>query len=130
MKKELDEKLVKDFPKLFKDRYESEYKTAMCWGFECGDGWEPLIRRCAEKLEKLNDSMENSEDYIVASQVKEKFGTLRFYTESYPLDLSIQYNEAINTAETESSVTCEKCGNPGETLYLYGWFRTVCKDHS
>jgi len=25
----------------------------MCWGFSCGDGWEPLIRELSEKLEPI-----------------------------------------------------------------------------
>lgn len=52
MKKELDEQLVKDFPNLYKDRHSSIMSSCMGWGFDCGDGWEPLIRRLSEKLEK------------------------------------------------------------------------------
>lgn len=53
MNKELDEKLVKDFPLLYKDRYKSMMSTAMYWGFDCSAGWEPIIRRLSEKLEPL-----------------------------------------------------------------------------
>lgn len=50
MKRELDEALCKDFPLLFRDRSGNMSRTCMCWGFP-GNGWEPLIRELAEKLE-------------------------------------------------------------------------------
>ena len=43
MSPELDNELCTKYPKLFKNRYQSCEKTAMCWGFECGDGWFVLI---------------------------------------------------------------------------------------
>jgi len=52
MDQELDKKLVSDFPLLFRDRYADCRRTCMCWGFP-GNGWEPLIRELAGKLEKL-----------------------------------------------------------------------------
>jgi len=77
MTPELDEKLVKDFPILYKDRYSDMRHTAMCWGFECSNGWEPLIRELSEKLENYN--RRHLGEAIVATQVKEKFAGLRFY---------------------------------------------------
>ena len=38
MKKELDEALVAKYPKIFKYRHAPMTHTAMCWGFDCGDG--------------------------------------------------------------------------------------------
>lgn len=43
MKKELDEKLCRDYPEIFKNRRGNMKETAMCWGFECGDGWYHII---------------------------------------------------------------------------------------
>ena len=53
MREELDKKLVEDFPLLYADRGRSMQETCMCWGFSCGDGWEPLIRELSSKLEPL-----------------------------------------------------------------------------
>ena len=53
MREELDKALCKDFPLCFSDRNGDMKDTAMCWGFECLDGWEPSIRKTAEKLEPL-----------------------------------------------------------------------------
>jgi hypothetical protein len=43
MKKELDEALCAKYPLIFKDRHENMQNTAMCWGFDCGDGWYNII---------------------------------------------------------------------------------------
>lgn len=61
---------------------------------------------------------------IEAVQVKEKFGTLRFYT-----NYSDEYIDgAISMAEHMSSITCETCGKPGE-LQGKGWLYTACEEH-
>ena len=61
------------------------------------------------------------------AQVKEKFGTLRFYV--YGGNDAIQ--GMIRLAETMSARTCELCGDPGESTYqkVGGWIQTLCPDH-
>ena len=61
----------------------------------------------------------------VASQVKEKFGGLRFYVQA-ATDKHYQY---INFAESMSYRTCESCGSPGKT-YTDGWHTTLCDIHA
>jgi hypothetical protein len=61
---------------------------------------------------------------VVAVQVKEKFGTLRFYTNHEDDYIS----GLISMACSMSSVTCEVCGNPGKSNDD-GWIYTRCKDH-
>lgn len=49
-----------------------------CW--ECGDGWTRPLSNLSYALETLNITLGKRHGYrIVADQVKEKFGTLRFY---------------------------------------------------
>jgi hypothetical protein len=43
MRKELDEALCAKYPLIFRDRRANMQVTAMCWGFECGDGWYNII---------------------------------------------------------------------------------------
>lgn len=146
-----DKALCKDFPKLYAQRGLSPRETCMCWGFSCGDGWEPIIRRLSAKLEAAG---------AVAVQVKEKFGTLRFYIEgiAQPTPLRtrlhriwlhltgrgtwlwtwwkpwqlwwiLDYPPAwdwIQEAKTESAKTCERCGEPG-TLCGGPWLYTFCE---
>ena len=115
MKKELDEKLVKDFPLLYKDRHVDCMVTCMCWGFETGDGRESLIRELSEKLEALIKAMpEDKQSTYRASQVKEKFGYLHFYMTSYTNEI----RELIKEAAEKSEVTCEVCGKEGYTVHV------------
>jgi rubrerythrin len=139
MRDELDKKLVEAFPKLYADRNKSERATAMCWGFP-GDGWFQLLWDLSEKLEKIieqeettcgicrlsehepNENCGFSPYWIRASQVKEKFGTLRFYMTHHNKEVQA----AIEEAQDLSAVTCESCGAPGE-LRGTGWVKTLCE---
>jgi hypothetical protein len=58
-------------------------------------------------------------------QVKEKFGTLRFYIRA---GTDEHYNY-ISFAESMSAVTCETCGKPGKRLGR-GWIYTACEEHA
>jgi hypothetical protein len=62
---------------------------------------------------------------VTVDQVKEKFGTLRFYYsggDDYVSGL-------VSMAESMSAVTCEECGNPGKQVGG-GWITTLCKEHA
>lgn len=129
MKKELDEALCKDFPRLFGDRFADMRETAMCWGFECGDGWEPLIRELAVFIEYINKNLLTSKNYIISSQVKEKYGTLSFYVSSVPSKYADVVFDAIDKAERKSAKICEVCGKRGK-LRGKGWYYTACLKHA
>lgn len=43
MSPELDRLLCEKYPKVFQDRYSDARTTAMCFGFQCQDGWFSLI---------------------------------------------------------------------------------------
>lgn len=62
---------------------------------------------------------------VVAMQVKEKFGTLRFYYSGG--DEYISGIEAM--ADSMSAVTCETCGAPGKSR-SGGWIQTLCDTHA
>jgi hypothetical protein len=53
MRQELDEELCRIAPHLFGDRRADMRTTAMCWGFDCGDGWYDLLKETALKLESF-----------------------------------------------------------------------------
>jgi hypothetical protein len=63
-------------------------------------------------------------EQVVATQVKEKFGDLRFYYRGGD-DL---IDAVVRMAESMSSRTCEECGAPG-THSSGGWIRTLCEQH-
>ncbi len=127
MRDDLDKKLCEDFPLLYRDRHGDSSKTCMVQGFP-GDGWEPLIRRLSEKLEAAIESFPKClplEGPPCASQVKEKFGALRFYM-TWFVD---EFDEWIAEAEAESRRTCEECGATGK-LTGKGWVKTACPEHA
>jgi hypothetical protein len=132
MNAELDKALCDKYPKIFRDRRGDMMTTAMCWGFECGDGWYNIIDTlCCEIQGHIDSSVRVCAvtgaaplDQVVATQVKEKYGTLRFYTASH--DDTVE--GMINMAEAISGSTCDVCGSPGR-LTGKGWLSTRCEEH-
>lgn len=61
---------------------------------------------------------------VVATQVKEKFGTLRFYYNGGDAVV----DGMVRMAESLSARVCEVCGAPGKTTGGH-WLQTVCKEH-
>ena len=114
MKKELELELVKKYPNLYKEYGGDPGKTCMAWGIACGDGWYKLIDELSAKLEPLG---------VVAAQVKEKFGGLRFYLETG----SEEAWDLVSKAEEQSLRTCERCGETGRPRGR-GWITTLCDE--
>jgi len=120
MKEEEQRKLFQKYPKIFHQRSLPMSETAMCWGFSCGSGWYNIIDALCANIQSYIDS--ENKPQIEATQVKEKFGELRFYTNIH-VD---EYIEAlINMAESMSRRTCESCGAPGVQTND-GWIITLC----
>ena len=128
MEEYLDDKLCADFPNLYADRNKSCQETCMCWGFP-GAGWEPLLRELSEKLEALivewKAQNPGCDSWPRASQVKEKYGGLRYYMTSSTDEM----DKLIDIAEQKSYETCEVCGKPGE-CHGAGWLATTCLEHT
>jgi hypothetical protein len=122
MREELDKALCDKYPDIFSDRYSSMMDTAMCWGFDCGDGWYNIIDILCQHLVWITPK---EGPKPVAIQVKEKFGTLRFYLK-YGTDAHYALTAII---EDISSTICEECGtNQNVTTQGSGWIRTLCSD--
>ena len=144
MKKELQDKLFKKYPKIFRQKDLSMQETAMCWGIACGDGWYDLIDELCGEIQNRVDNVNRQTKYKIknspttlvptkaeifvceATQVKEKFGSLRFYT--YGGDDYI--DGLISMAESISSRVCTECGNKVEKIneMKRGWIYTLCND--
>jgi len=93
------------------------------WGIEpycysgIGGGWVPIVDRLFTALKELGFS-----DWKSISQIKEKYGGLRVYSDYW---LTEAQEALIDAAEEESYKTCEKCGAAG-TLRQQGWWKTLC----
>jgi hypothetical protein len=125
MKQELDELLCEKYPKMMVNRDKPMMETCMCWGFECGDGWFNILDQLMGNIQHHID-WKNRQGEVVAQvtldQVKEKFGTLRFYYTGGDDEIS----GMVRMAESMSGVTCEECSAPAKT-HGPGWIRTICE---
>jgi len=114
-------------------------KTAGWYGCIAPDGWKWIVEDCDRLLARLDP------DYEI-HQVKEKFGTLRYY---YGSDKDYELQEimdaVVRQAEILSSSTCEVCGNSSvmsspdkgvkfddsavlKSTTNGGWLKTICNN--
>jgi hypothetical protein len=125
MKQELDALLCEKYPKMMVNRNKDMKETCMCWGFECGDGWYNILDLLMGSIQHHIDWKNRKGEVVpqvTLDQVKEKFGTLRFYYTGGDDYIS----GLVSMAESMSGCTCESCGNPGKQTNG-GWIKTICQ---
>jgi hypothetical protein len=110
----LSRRLLAAFPSLYADPNDPQ-RFGFAFAFQCGSGWFPLLYNLSQRIVMMSPAAR-------ASCVKEKFGTLSFYTHG-ALDVAW---EAIEVAEQLSECTCEWCGQPGASQTQHGWLSTRC----
>jgi len=105
---------MKDY-KVLQEKYPDLLESIGC--FECDIGWYDL-------LDDLLHNIKTKDPDIKVAQIKEKFGTLRFYVWSATDEIF----DMINTAEQRSGCVCERCGIEDETVKTRngGWIYTLC----
>lgn len=95
------------------------------WGrwLSVGAGWYPLVVSTDARLAELDT------DYVV-HQIKEKFGTLRYYCALSVEDPNPELLDAVDAitddAERISAITCERCGQPAVLQRTRHWAKTLC----
>lgn len=126
--------LIEKYPRLFSG-------DSIFWSYVT-EGWVGIVDKLLGDIDKLLSDEEARK--LEIKQVKEKFGTLRFYS-SYPDDDDDDDDEAreptradairsailalVRAAEAESEVTCETCGQPG-ILRETQWRSVKCDQHA
>ena len=111
MKKVLNNRLRRKYPKILGNR-----------GIDVGDGWYWLLHNLLDLLQF--DTDHNKHPQVKASQIKEKFGTLRFYISGGD---DTQYG-MVSLAELMSASICEDCGSHEAKLRtIKGWKYTRCQ---
>jgi hypothetical protein len=120
------------FPKMFAGKY---------GGFAINKGWWPLLESLCETIQShidwktttrenllkanpYNHTIPDKVEQVVVLQVKEKFGSLRFYYQGG--DDYVQ--GAVTLAENLTNHLCEECGGIGKRR-SGGWIRTLCDKH-
>jgi hypothetical protein len=138
--------LIEKYPKIFRTDETTRLESFSMFGMECGSGWYNLIDTLCFQIQdhidwriKSNELIERNKkkypDYnqtpcelipqVRVTQVKEKFGTLRFYYDGGDELIS----GLVTMAEAMSSRICETCGNPGK-IRGRSWFYTACDEHT
>lgn len=129
------------FAKHMEERFPEMFKDRRYGGFAVGEGWWPMLEtlcstiqshikhnneRRARLLEKNEYNVEIPDEIppVKIEQIKEKFGTLRFYYQGGDDFV----HGAAWLAESLSGIICEECGAPGERR-SGGWVRTLCDKH-
>lgn len=94
------------------------------YGCIAPDGWKDIVLKADNMLAHIDP------DYKIM-QIKEKFGTLRYYFGSNLEYYSVEHDimHAIEVwAEQRSANTCEVCGKFGELRTDRYWIVTLCDD--
>lgn len=150
MNLELQKKLIEKYPKIFPIKTMTKIYPMAMFGFECSDGWYNILYTLCGRIQSYIDYRERfnqqiiernkKEDpegqinqqmlleyipQVVASQVKEKYGTLRFYYDGG----DEQIEGMVTMAEAITEFTCERCGNVGK-LRGKSWLYTACDEHT
>ena len=86
------------------------------WADCVGAGWHKILKRGVSYL------FLNGWDGCT-TQIKEKFGTLRFYC-TVGLEPEGLYS-LVDAMEFASGFICERCGEAGKSVG-YGWIKTAC----
>jgi hypothetical protein len=90
-------------------------------------GWYNLIytlTNCIDHHVAWQNRVNRTDTKVKISQIKEKFGGLRYYIESGDKTIF----GMIQLAEALSFTICEECGQPGK-LRSGGWMKTLCDKH-
>lgn len=141
MNQDLDNELCEKYSRIFADRHKPMTETCMCWGFECGDGWFNIIDQLCADIQShidwkngqrkllLKDNphkikIPEEVEQVVAEQVKEKFGILRFYYRGG--DDTV--NGMVSMAERISQFICIGCGGAGQLKNHRGWISNLCSN--
>jgi len=160
VRKELDETLCARYPLIFKDRNENMMHTAMCWGFECGDGWYNIIDTLCGLLTSEYRSAKSRYEYLVEIGVGNVlYGTktvtqeaideakVKLDEESTKVPVAVQVKEKFGglrfyvQAATDKhysyisfaeSMSYRTCEDCGAPgkTYTDGWHRTLCDIHA
>ena len=91
------ERMEKSYPKMFTMQY---------GGFAVGKGWYPILEQLCKNIQQHIEFANKHEDVcpqVVVEQIKEKFGSLRFYFECSEDHAREHIQEIVSKYEAMSS---------------------------
>ena len=120
-------KIFNDFPEFFKHK-DNLQASLMAFGIETDDGWFGLVYNLCKDIREYftkTDKRHKIPEEFYVTQIKEKFGGLRFYITYAPKEV----HDMIHKAEDDSLTICEKCGKSGILRNDFHWWLTLCEQH-
>ena len=104
-----------------------DYNYEGTWADDIPDGWrlafgDQMIEELDQLLRKYN-----LEDEYHITQIKEKYGGLRWYDDGFAKEGFEEYMNWLNKYEDLSYRTCIYCGEPA-IGFTQGWIMPLCKD--
>ena len=106
---------------VFKRKYGDIISPENC-GVSFGDGWYDIVCQCCDLVVRVNSELPPDARKIKVVQIKQKFGTLRFYVDYVPENW---ISSKINELQSLTRNICEDCGAPGKERDG-SWIRTLC----
>jgi hypothetical protein len=121
------EEIIAKYPKIFED-YQGNPGKVNWYGVPTG--WLPIIDKlCGAIQEYIDHHVSYTKDgqykpnQVKCSQMKEKFGGLRFYTDAHDEVV----DGMINMAEYWSDHTCQDCSSEEDLGLTSGWVSVLCR---
>jgi hypothetical protein len=100
------------------------------WGLETPRGWDGLMERFFEELDKICAPYYGTDQSFQLAQAKSKFASLCVYVERCPAEVRDQVRAMLGKYEQEADTTCEASGKAGATRVLEaGWVSLLHPDH-
>lgn len=101
----------------------------MSWAEQIPQGW--YVAFGEQMIDELNDLLVkyNFVDGYFITQIKEKFGSLRWYDNGFPQAGYEEYMAWEKKYEDLSVKTCIVCGAPGE-IHRKRWIEPLCDEHN
>lgn len=149
MENQLEEKLYRKYPKIFRQKDWPITQSCMGWGINTPNSWYSIIDNLCFCLQDHVDNggkvykkypfgkflarlFRNAKYYgrwvhkpirqVEAVQVKEKYGTLRFYTNYYDPVI----DQLVMMAELMTTRICSRCGSAQDIIETTGWISFTC----
>ena len=100
MRKELQEKLEKKWPKLFGQKNMSEFQSCMHYGLEIGDGWYDLFDvMCGSIQDYVNQKQASDPKFLQPelAQVKEENAKIRAETDARIAEMQAKFDSQMAT---------------------------------
>ncbi|MCW8829255.1 MAG: hypothetical protein OQK94_09380 [Gammaproteobacteria bacterium] len=124
MNKENTRKLCDDFPELYPGKENPYTGERFPFVFEHSDGWFDIVYQLSRDIMEM--AHQAQVEVPEATQVKEKFGTLRFYLGPVSTPIADAVFDRANQAEEQSAHVCEGCSSASHVHAHNGWYTTLC----